>query len=229
MRARGDEGRPRDRGRRRRAEWPRQWRRFITALAAITALLAAVDVIVGYHQQRLLDARRAYKARLDRMAFFGLRTGIDSITYQPESRYRIQFRLQNALDEPIYVMMPSVQGYVQVRAGWQPIPTEEAKNEAQEGTVVKLTDEHPAVWIATVDEADYMQLLRGYMHLKLILDAYVSPEDDPQEEVGERHEDLFLYLRDRRLPDDAAADGRSVLRPDYIPTRAWTLIPKPVR
>lgn len=215
----------------RRAARVRAWGRAILAIVLTAGALAAVDLTIGWYQERLLAARKAYKARLDRMAFYGLRTGIDAITYEPEARYRIQFRLQNALDEPIYVMMPSVEGAIQVRAGWPQVPTEERKGGALEGTVVKLIkeQEQTSVWLVTIEERDYMQLFRGYVHLRLTLDAYVSPEETPTEEVGERHEELFLHLRDQRLADDAVLDARSATRPDYIPTRGWTLIPKPVR
>lgn len=205
------------------------WRRAALVLALVCGVALLLDLAIGWQQERLLAARKAYKARLDRMALYGLRTGIDAIAYEPEARYRIRFRLQNALDEPMYVMMPSVEGAIQVRAGWGKIATEEPKGGALQGTVVKLIDEQQTVWLATIEERDYMQLFRGYIHLRLTLDAYVSPEENPREEIGERHEELFLHLRDRRLAEHAVLDARSATRPDFIPTRAWTLIPKAVR
>ena len=197
-------------------------------LALVCGVAVLLDLAIGWQQGRMLAARKAYKTGLDRMALYGLRTGIDAIAYEPEGRYRIRFRLQNAFDEPMYVMMPSVEGAIQVRTGWARIATEEPKGGGIEGTVVKLIDDQQAVWLATIEERDYMQLFRGYIHLRLTLDAYVSPEENPREEIGERHEELFVHLRDWRLAEHEVLDARSATRPDFIPTRA-PVIPKAVR
>ncbi|MFO1217014.1 MAG: hypothetical protein U1E89_01385 [Burkholderiaceae bacterium] len=208
---------------------PFAWRRLVAAAAALAALLIAADLLAGALQSRAIAARRAYKARLDHLAFYALRTGIDTITYQPPERYRIAIRLQNASDEALYVMLPAVQAAVQKGAGWQEAAAVPAPDERAEGGVVRLDDDTTVHWIATLDERDYWQLFRGYQHLRLTLDAMVSPEENPREEVGERHEELFVHVRDRRLEESAVLDAGSALKPDFIPTRGSMLIARPKR
>jgi hypothetical protein len=205
-----------------------RWRRHATVLLGVAVALGAIDWAVGRWQQHLIEARKEYRKKLDRLAFQGVRTGIDDIVYDPASGYRVQIRVQNATDDPLYVMMPSVTAFVQVGPGWTGVPVAEVGS-AEEGSVVRLDDERTTEWVAAIDVPDYTELMPGYMHLKLDLEAYVSPEANPQEEVGERREELFLYLKDYRLADDASRHGGTPSfkdKPDFIPLRAWTLIPR---
>lgn len=191
--------------------------------------LAALDLYVGREQERILVARKELRARLDRMAFFGVRTGIDDIRYDPPSAYHVRFRIQNALDEPLYVMLPIVTAFVQVGAGWTEVAVAAPAAGADEGSVVKLVEEREFERVLTIDLTEYMELIPGYVHLKLNLEAYVSPEENPREEVGERHEDIFIYLKDGWKADVVAraASAGPAKKPAFIPLRAWTLIPKP--
>lgn len=191
--------------------------------------LAALDLYVGREQERILVARKELRARLDRMAFFGVRTGIDDIRYDPPSAYHVRFRIQNALDEPLYVMLPIVTAFIQIGAGWTEVAVAAPAAGADEGSVVKLVEEREFERVMTVDLAEYMELIPGYLHLKLNLEAYVSPEENPREDVGERREDIFIYLRDGRNAGvmARAASGGGGEKPAFIPLRAWTLIPKP--
>ena len=198
-------------------------RRWVLGAGACLALLAGLDGWVGSAQQRALEARRALRARLDHLAFHGLRTGIDEIAAQPDGRYEVRFRLQNASGQPLYVMLPAVEAAVQVGARWKPLPVAEPAGISEDGTVVKLTGERTAARIVTAQERDYMELIPGHMHLRLTLEALVSPQENPLEEIGERREDMFVYLRDRQRGEPPPG------APSFIPLRAWTLIPEPVR
>src|SRR5579864_1954372 len=97
-----------------RAAGLKAWRPVLAAATLLGLLLAAADWEVGRWQRSLIQARKDYRARLDRLAFYALRTGIDDIHHQPDGRYRARFIIQNAGDEPIYVMMPTVEAEIQV-------------------------------------------------------------------------------------------------------------------
>lgn len=177
--------------------------------------------MVGYYQQNALDQRRALKARLDKLTFYGLRTAIDDIAFVAGRGYRIGIRIQNATREPFYVMMPAVDGFVQEGYGWIAVPV--APIDGGDGeTVVRLVGERQVARLAVLDGNDYTELLPGYRHVKLTLEALVSPEENPREEIGEKREDIFLYVRDFTHRDA----GRYADKPTFIPLRAWTLIPK---
>jgi hypothetical protein len=58
--------------------------------------------------------------------------------------------------------------------------------------------------------------------VKLTAEAFLSIEENPREEIGERREDFFLFVRDAARDGEFSPSGR----PSYIPLRAWTLIAK---
>ena len=205
------------------------------AVGAVLVLsFAAADWAVGRWQQGLVQARKDYRVRLDRLAFHAVRTGIEDIRHQPDGSYRVRFIIQNAFDEPLYVMMPTVEAFIQVGPQWSSIPVTEPPEERVEGSVVRLVGERTADRFLTIEQADYTESIPGYVHLKMTLESIVSPEQNPQEEVGERKEDLVIYLKDYRWASDRGRHpGRPTFseKPEFIPLRAWTLVPRlqPVR
>lgn len=204
--------------------------RTVVAVGTVLALLfAAADWAVGRWQQGLVQARKDYRARLDHLAFRAVRTGIEDIRHQPDGSYRVRFIIQNAFDEPLYVMMPTVDAAIQVGPRWSEIQVTEPPAERVEGSVVRLVGERTADRFLKIEQTDYTESIPGYIHLKMTLESIVSPEQNPQEEVGERKEDLILYLKDYRWAGDKVRHrGRPTFseKPDFIPLRAWTLVPR---
>lgn len=191
-------------------------------LAIAAALVLALDQAVGNWQERELARRIALKARLDKLAFDGLRTGLDDITFDG-SHYLFRLRLQNAAREPFYILTPALEGFVQVGPGWKPFRIRPADGEAREGSVVRLVGERAITEEAAIEETGYAEPIAGYRHVKITLEAFVSPEENPQEDIGERREDFFLFLRDVARDGEFASQSG---RPSFIPLRAWTLLPK---
>jgi hypothetical protein len=196
---------------------------------ALVAALAGLDQAIGYYQRKGLEAKRAEQAKLERLAHFGLRTGIDEILYEPEGRYRVRFRIQNATEEPFYVMLPLVRAFVQVGYRWTEVPVAEPPAAADEGLVVRLIGERQVDRLLSIETRDDTAIIPGYHHMRFNLEAYVSTDESPLEAIGEKHEDLFLYLKDGRLGDAvirrANGWGEGPV-PAFIPLRAWTLVPK---
>jgi len=188
----------------------------------LAGVIAGVDAMVGYYQQNILDQRRALKARLDKLTFYGLRTAIDDIAFVAGRGYRIEIRIQNATREPFYVMMPAVEGFVQKGYSWTAVSVTPTEDGVDGEAVVRLTGERQLARLAILEGNDYTELLPGYRHVKLTLEALLSPEENPQEEIGEKREDVFLHVKDVTHRDA----GLHVGKPAFIPLRAWTLIPK---
>lgn len=193
-------------------------RALLVGVAGLIATGWAADYAAGRYQRQVIDDRRSLKARLDRMATRDLRTAVDDIRFDAPASYQVDFRLQNAGEEPFYVMLPVIEGYIQVGYGWQPFPV--ATLDGSGGIVVRLSDELATSYRADIEAEDYAVNLPGFMHVKLVLEALVSPEENPREEIGERREDIVLYLRDARQPP------AFVGQPSFIPLRAWTLVPR---
>jgi len=198
-----------------------EWRLLGVALLAMAASFAVVDGGLGWYQGRIIQEKRALRERLDRLGFYGLRMGIDDITYRAGEGYMIRFRVQNATLEPFYVLMPVMEGFVQKGPSWISFPIIAAGDDA-EGTVVKLTGEKETSRLAKIEGDGYAEPLPGYRHVKFTAEAFLSIEENPREEIGERREDFFMFVRDIPRDGEFAAHGR----PSYIPLRAWTLIPK---
>lgn len=197
-------------------------RTVLAGLALTVLMFVMLDQAVGNWQERELARRVALKARLDKLSFDGLRTGIDDITFA-DGRYQIQLRVQNAAREPFYILVPILEGFVQVGPTWEPFRIVAADGHLREGTVLRLVGEQSILKEATIEGFGYAEPIAGYRHVKITLEAFVSPEEDPQEEIGERREEFFLFLRD--VTRDAEFTG-STRRPSFIPLRAWTLLPK---
>lgn len=196
--------------------------RLLAPLALVGLLLVALDQAVGHWQERELARRLALKARLNKLSFDGLRTGFDDIAFDG-ARYVFRLRLQNAAREPFYILTPMLEGFVQVGPAWEPFGIRPADDEIKEGMVVRLVGERSITEQARIEGLGYAEPIAGYRHVKITLEAFVSPEENPQEEIGERREDFFLFLRD--VTRDAEFSGQGG-RPSFIPLRAWTLLPK---
>lgn len=205
----------------RRREGRPVWKLAVVVVAA-AGLLAGADFLAGRLQQREIGRRQDLRVKLDQLAFHALRTGIDDIRYIPEHDYRIGFRIQNATREPFYVLLPTLSAFIQKGPTWSEVPAGLIDGENNEAGVVKLVGERAVPRRVTIEDTDYMELIAGYIHVKLTIETMVSPEENPREEVGEKREDIVLYLRDeRRGAASPAARG-----PNFIPLRAWTLLSK---
>lgn len=196
--------------------------RLLAPIALFGLILVVLDQAVGHWQERELARRIALKARLDKLSFDGLRTGLDDITFDG-AHYVFRLRLQNAAREPFYILAPTLEGFVQVGPAWEPFAIRPLGGELKEGMVVRLIGERSIAEQARIEGAGYAEPIAGYRHVKITLEAFVSPEENPQEEIGERREDFFLFLRD--VTRDGEFAGQSG-RPSFIPLRAWTLLPK---
>lgn len=208
----------------------RAWKS-VLAVCSVSAIgFVLADWAVGRWQQGMIQGKKDYRARLDRLAFRAVRTGIEEIRHQPDGRYRSRFIVQNAADEPLFVMMPTVEAAIQVGPQWVTVPATENLREGSEGSVVRLVGERMADRYLSIEPTGYTESIPGYIHLKMTLEMIISPEQNPQEEVGERKEDLIVYLKDYRWANDRVRHaGRPGFaeKPDFIPLRAWTLVPRP--
>lgn len=198
-----------------------QWRALAGVGLAVIAVFVATDGMIGWYQKSVLREKQILRERLDRLGFYGLRMGIDDISFRAGEGYSIRLRVQNATREAFYVLMPVMEGFVQKGFSWEPFAIVPFSGDS-EGVVVKLVDEKETRHLAKIEGQGYAEPLAGYRHVKLTAEAFLSIEENPREEIGERKEDFFLFVRDAARDGEFAPDGR----PSYIPLRAWTLIPK---
>jgi hypothetical protein len=200
-----------------------RYRDTFLGLAGVVALVS-LDQYVGDYQSRELARRKALKAELDWLSFQGLRTGIDEITFDGAA-YQIRFRLQNATDKPFFVLVPVIEGFVQIGPKWEQFSMKIAQQDMHQGMVIELVGERAFTEVASIADGEYTEPIPGYRHVKITLEAYLSPAASPREEIGQHREDFFLFLRDGKRDAELAVQ-KNRFRPSFIPLRGWTLLPK---
>ncbi len=182
--------------------------------AAIAAALVATDVLTGYYQKGLVEQRRERLKQLQRMSWYYLRADVNDITYTPDGKYRMTVWLENVFPEhAFYVMAPTIRAFIQIGPRWVEVPGKEIREEKflSEGTVVNLKQKNYAGKVFEIIGSDYFELLPGYMHVKFDNTMFVSPEAEPKEEIVERTDNYYVYLR------PIGADDKKLRRLNQFP------------
>lgn len=164
------------------------------ALAAVG--LAGADYGVGVYQRYALEARKAARARLERMALYSLRADVQELAMLPANRYRVTLKLDNPFPEQeFYVMRPEVQVYIQEGTVWREVPTRPSAPGLAGGTV-RLTGLVTAQYDFEAAVKKFEELIPGYMHVRISNVMYVSPKSEPRrDDIVERVDNYYVYLK----------------------------------
>ncbi len=156
---------------------------------------------VARYQQLEIEARRARLAALEELATSTLRSDIASITSLDGDRYEVTIYLENTRrDPPIYVMSPSVQAFVQVGIGWQEASLAPIADAT--ASVLKVTGRQLYRFILETRVEKFTELLPHYMHVRFTNDMLVSPESTPKDELFQRSDNYFVYLKPKDVADE---------------------------
>ncbi len=173
-------------------------------LAAGAALIFGLAILanngVARFQRHQKEAEGERLTALEEMATSTLRSDIADITSLGDHRYNVTFYLENTKGEPpIYVMAPSIRAFVQVGAGWQ----EAALTPVAEATasVLKVTGRQLYQFVLEARVEKFTELLPHYMHVRFSNDMLVSPQSAPKDELFQRNDNYFVYLRPDGLDD----------------------------
>jgi putative ABC transport system ATP-binding protein/macrolide transport system ATP-binding/permease protein/lipoprotein-releasing system ATP-binding protein len=203
------------------AELGRAVQVFLVAVAAVLAVVLAVDFAVAKHQQMQVRVRGARLAQLADLALNDLQGEIRSVSDLGGGRYELAMSLRNAdPDRPIYVMAPDMRAYVQVGKVWQEVPLT-ASGGDDDGAVRKIDGERVYRFAFEARVEGFAQLLPGYMHVRFSDAMLVSPRPDPQGDVFQRRDNYYIYLK----PYDA--DDMAVAKRTKFPGKPPLWIPMP--
>jgi len=173
----------------------------LTAGAALVFGLAILaNHAVARFQRHQMEAQRERLAALEEMATSTLRSDIADIASLGDHRYNVTFYLENTKGEPpIYVMSPSIRAFVQVGSGWQ----EAALTPVAEATasVLKVTGRQLYQFVLETRVEKFTELLPHYMHVRFSNDMLVSPQSAPKDELFQRNDNYFVYLKPDGLDD----------------------------
>lgn len=177
-------------------------RRFAFGAAAAFALALVANEAVARYQRFQIETRRARIAALEELATSTLRSDIADIKSLGGNTYEVTIYLENTKQEPpIYVMSPSVQAFVQVGSGWREAPlTPIAEATA---SVLKVTGRQLYRFTLVTQMEKFTQLLPHYMHVRFDNNMLVSPESAPKDELFQRNDNYFVYLKPGNAQDAA--------------------------
>jgi putative ABC transport system ATP-binding protein/macrolide transport system ATP-binding/permease protein/lipoprotein-releasing system ATP-binding protein len=102
--------------------------------------------------------------------------------------------------QPIYVMPPDMRAYVQVGTVWQEVPMRPADESA--GGVLKIDGRQTYRYLLDARVRDFAQLLPNYMHVRFSSTMLVSPSSMPKDDVFERKDNYYLYLKPFDVDDE---------------------------
>jgi hypothetical protein len=177
--------------------------RTLIAAAGIVALAFGVDFAVGKYQQYDLEQKRLADIDLQHAAFEGMFAEVVNVVYEPDGKsYRLTMRFTN--DDggrPLYVMQSPVRVFEQSGLSWREVPTRDAHGEA--ARVIKLTDTYTFDTIFEPNLKEWTELIPGYMHIRFESDSLVSERSDPEDDIVERRDRYYVYLKPHGADDEA--------------------------
>jgi ABC-type lipoprotein export system ATPase subunit len=189
----------------------------IVAVAFIAVI--GVNAAVERYQAFQLQQQRDRLAELEQLATSTLRGDVASITRIGDHRFRVEIYLENTSGDrnPIYIMSPSVKAFVQVGLEWQELPLAPVGDAT--ATVLKVTGRQTYGYEFDARVSKYTQLLPYYMHVRIKNDMVVSPESTPTDEIFNREDNYYVYLK----PDgvDDATIAKRVKFPGPAPLWIW--------
>jgi len=180
-----------------------------TALLSGAAVLAGVvllDFGVAKYQEMQVRARGERITRLADLALSSLQSDVQSVADLGDGRYELTVYLLNAGGgDPIYVMLPDMHAYVQVGSVWQEVPLRPADSNV--GDVLRIDGKHLYRYLFDARVRDFTQLLPNYMHVRFSDSMLISPSDKPKDDVFERRDNYYVYLKPFDVTDDVALKG----------------------
>ncbi|ARN80760.1 ABC transporter ATP-binding protein [Methylocystis bryophila] len=191
--------------------------RLAAGAALFFGLAMLVNEGVARFQQHQVEARRTRLAALEELATSTLRSDIADITSLGDHRYNVTIYLENTRNEPIYVMSPSVQAFVQVGSAWQEEPL--APVAEASASVLKVTGRQLYHFVLEARVAKFAELLPHYMHVRFSNNMLVSPESTPKDELFQRNDNYFVYLKPDGVED--ATILKDVRFPGAPPLWIW--------
>jgi ABC-type lipoprotein export system ATPase subunit len=176
---------------------------FLLAAAVILGGILLADFGVEKYQAMRVRERAARIAALQHLALNSLRGDVQSVADLGDGRYELTTYLQNVGEAPVYVMSPDMRAYVQVRTTWQEVPMQPLDESAN--GVLKIEGKQSYRYLLDARVRDFMQLLPNYMHVRFSGTMLVSPSSTPKDDVFERKDNYYVYLKPFDVSDEAVA------------------------
>lgn len=175
---------------------------FVGWVALGAGALYAFDSISARYQRQALEDRASLRKKSEELALQQLRADIDDVTYLPDGRYEVRLYLQSfAPEKPFYVLGPEVRAFVQVDRTWQPAPIARGGEDPDRVHEVR-GERRPIPFTLRIDTDRHDELIPGYLHVRISSAMVVSETAEPTDDLFERTDDYYIYLKPQQLSDD---------------------------
>jgi hypothetical protein len=173
----------------------KKYRGFFVAGGVILALLF-IDLGVGYRQNRIIEERTALKKKIERLAYYLERTRIEDIFYPGKGDwYTMRLTYENVRpEEEMWIMIPTIKVFVQIGTLWKELSVNDMRMKRGDYSVERLNEPHVMTVKFSMPYKNYMELMDGYMHVKVKSFSIISAESLIREDVIEKDEDIFIYV-----------------------------------
>jgi hypothetical protein len=169
----------------------------------VLGLAFLVDDLIGRYQHYRLEQQRLAALKLQHVAYEGLYVELVTVAYEPDQKsYRVAMKMTNVEPgQPIYVMQGPVRVFEQSGLAWKEVP---ARPPDGDGTrVIKLTGPVTYETVFEPNLKDWTELMPGYMHIRFESVSLVSERSDPDDDIVERTDRYYVYLKPHGADDDA--------------------------
>lgn len=194
--------------------------RLVMWIVPICVIAWCLNWAVADYERTEIQAKAQRRMALEELAMQGLRADVKSVEFGKGKAYLVTLYLRNTKgDEPLYVMSPMVRGFVQVGTSWLEVPMKSL--ESGSAQVLKVTGTQILKYEMEPDVPNFTQLLPYYMHVRLTNDMLISPRSQPKDDLVERNDSYYVYLK----PHDA--DDNAILGKMKFPGKPPVWIPMP--
>jgi macrolide transport system ATP-binding/permease protein/lipoprotein-releasing system ATP-binding protein len=177
--------------------------RRLMAAAGIIALAFALDFAIGRYQQYRLEQKRLADLRLQHAAYEGMFVEVVNVAYEPDQKsYRLRMKFTNsAPGRPLYVMQSPVRVFEQSGLSWREVPSRDSHGEPVH--VINLANSYTFETVFEPNLKEWTELIPGYMHIRFESDSLISERSDPDDDIIDRKDRYYVYLKPHRADDDA--------------------------
>jgi hypothetical protein len=189
---------------------------FLFVLASAVAIVFAADYAIGKYQSFRVGQDQLAALQLQHAAYEGLFVELAKVDYEPDQKsYRVTMKMTNIEpDRPVYIMQTPLRVFEQSGLAWKEVPSHAPNGET--ANVVKLVGPHLYETIFEPNLKDWAELIPGYMHIRywaelipgymhirLQSSSLVSQRSDPDDDIVERVDRYYVYLKPHGADDDA--------------------------
>lgn len=177
--------------------------RFVLILLPLLSVIYVANLAVASYQQSVINAQLDRKQALEDLAMEDLKAGVKDIC-MTDGGYELDLFLRNSKsDKPMFVMTPVVRVFVQQGNSW--LETALDSVDKPTAAVAQISSERVFRYRLKPNVPGYAQLIPYYMHVRITNDLLVSPSSLPKDDLIERNDSYYVYLKPHNISDEVIA------------------------